>query len=326
MKLFDKGGKIINRGYKGVVMELYNKNENDNKTLYQELLEQNTKEIKLITINKEIKVPENKKDFILNLIKNNEQKTLAKKFVFKNILFGSSKKNFNNELEGYKKLIKIFNKDISKYTTIKKGFTYNNQDIYAIIFNNNYYVFLEKCFKTLDNIEFDEKLLNKCIKDILEILNILFKNNYIHNDIKPDNIIMCKNRFKLIDWESSNYIKEQANTFINTKNGNLVFNHPIKFYRIGVPYVIYKYIYDIELISYKYLYHKKTPQYISNEIEKTFSNVVEKYKENKNFYLKLADYFSFATTIIYMAEKNKITDFNKKPIETILSKFFIKMI
>lgn len=325
MKLLIKGGKIINKGYKGTVIELYN-NFDDDKTLYQELLNDKNHDIRLVSINKEFKIQNKNKDFILELIKNNEKRTLAKKFVFKSIFFGSNKHNFNNELDGYKKLIKIFNKDISKYTTIKKGFSYNNHNIYGLIFNNNYYIFLEKCFKTLDNIEFTENLLNKCIKDIIETLEILYKNNYIHNDIKPDNIILCKNRFKLIDWESSNYIKEQANTFINTKNGNLVFNHPIKFYRIGIPYVMYKYIYDIELISYKYLYHLKTPHYISSEIEKNFNDVIKTHKKNKSYYLKLADYFSFATTIIYMAEKNKIINYYKKPIETILSKYFIKMI
>ena len=72
--------------------------------------------------------------------------------------------------------------DISKYTTIKKGFTYKRNDIYGIIFNKHFYIFLEKCYKTLDKIKFTEKTLNKCIKEISEVLEILRENKYIHND------------------------------------------------------------------------------------------------------------------------------------------------
>jgi len=322
MKLLIKGGKIINKGYKGAVMELYNNDNDDKETLYNNLSKANPRKIKLIGIDKSIKVNKTQLNDILDLIKKNESSTLAKKFLFRSFFFGSNKNNFINELNGYKSLIKIFKNDISKYTTVKKGFTFNNTDIYGIHFNNNYYIFLEKCYKTLENINFDAKLINKCIKDVFEILEILYNNNYIHNDIKPDNIILCNNRFKLIDWESSNYIKNQAYTFINSKNGNLVFNHPIKFYRIGIPYLIYKYIYDAEFITYKYLYNLKIPPIISSEVEKSFNNVIKYYKTNKNFYLKIADYYSFVITILYIAEKNNITHFNKNLINKVLSYYF----
>lgn len=323
MKILLKGGKIINRGYKGAVMDLYNNDENDDNTLYKELLKNNPNKIKLLTLENEIEISNNEIKVILNEIKKNYKNTLAKKFLFVSFFFGSSKKNFNNEIEGYKDLIKIFKNDISKYTTIKPGFTYNNKKIYAINFNNNYYVFLEKCYKTLENIQFTTKTLNKCIKDIIEVLEILNKNNYIHNDIKPDNIILCKNKFKLIDWESSNFIKNQASSFINSKNGNLVFNHPIKFYRIGIPYLMYRYIYDAEIITYNYLHNLKTPIIITKEVDKSFNKVVNYYNKNKDFYLKIADNYSFAITIIYIAEINKINNYNKDFINKTLDSYFI---
>ncbi len=323
MNILTKGGKIINRGYKGAVMDLYNKNDNDIDTVYNELLKNNPNKIKLVTLNNEIEIDNKEINIILNALKKNNKNTLSKKFLFVSFFFGSSKKNFNNEMDGYKDLIKIFKKNISKYTTIKPCFNYKGNDIYALIFNNNYYVFMEKCYKTLDNIQFTPKLINKCIKDITEVLNILYKNNYIHNDIKPDNIILCKNRFKLIDWESSNYIKDQASTFVNSKNGNLVFNHPIKFYKIGLPFIMYKYIYDAEIITYNFLKNLKMPEIITKEVENTFNKVVENYKKNKNFYLEMADSYSFAITIIYLAEINNITNYNKKFISNTLSNYFI---
>ncbi len=319
MKLLIKGGKVLNRGFIGIVMELFNDDNEDKKTLYQELLLSNPENIKLISIDEEIEIKDNKK--ILKLIKKNSKDTLVKKFSTNNsMFFGSNKKNFFKEFSGYKNLIEIFKKDISKYTTVKKGFSYKNKHIYGISFNNNYYIFLEKCFKTLENIQFTPKLLNKCIKDIFKILQILNKKGYIHNDIKPDNIILCKKRFKLIDWENSNYIKDQSN--ILTKNGNLVFNHPIKFYRINIPYFGYKFIYDHEILTYSYLFNKKMPIVIAEQVEKSFNNVVEVYNKNKDYYLKLIDLYSFAITIIYIAEINGITNYDKSFINKILEFYF----
>ncbi len=347
MRVIIKGGKVLNRGFKGVVMELYNKNSEDKQTLYEDLMQitDDSTEIKLVTVKEEIKIKS--KEEILKLIKKRSEKVLAKKFESSSFMFGSNYKNFNNELDAYKQLIGIFKGDISKYTTIKKGFKYKNHDVYGIIFNNNHYIFLEKCYKTLDNIQFTEKTLNKCINEIMEILNILNANNYIHNDIKPDNIILCRKRFKLIDWESSNYIKDQASTFINSKNGNLTYNHPIKFYRLGVLYPFYRYIYDAEIITYPVLDNLKKPKLITQLVESTYSQVVSKYsklskivpteekprqtrqtrkiseiKEDSNYFLKLADYYSFALTIIYIAERNKI-DYNHKIIDKILKFYFI---
>jgi len=344
MKTITIGGKILNRGYKGIVMDSFNTDTNDNNTLYNELKTSNPKHITLMGINENIKIDNKDIEEILKLIKSNYKKVLVKKFVYVSFFFGSSDKNFKNEIDGYKKLMSIFKDNISKYTTVKKGFTYNKIDIYGIIFNNNYYVFLEKCFKTLENIQFTNKTLNKCLKDIMETLDILNANDYIHNDIKPDNIILCKNRFKLIDWESSNYIKDQANTFINTRNGNLTFNHPIKFYRIGLFYHFYKYIYDLEIETYHYLKDLKNPKIITDAVNQSFNQVINKQKElakikdksskskkqslsfneikeNKDFYLKLSDYFSFALILIYMAEKNKIDI--PKITHSILSHYFI---
>ena len=49
MKLIIKGGKVLNRGFVGIVMELYNDNKEDNKTLYQELSLSNPAKIKLVS-------------------------------------------------------------------------------------------------------------------------------------------------------------------------------------------------------------------------------------------------------------------------------------
>lgn len=58
----------------------------------------------------------------------------------------------------------------------------------------------------------------------------------------------------------------------------------------------------------------------------SFNDVLKRYKNSpKDYYLKLADYYSFAISIIYMAEKNNI-DYPKKFVNDILANYFIKMI
>jgi len=341
---------VINKGYKGQVMEIYNKNKKDINTLYNELtINENPRELKLIIINENgkknyIKITKTEEiNKILELLKETKD-TLVKKFIYINYLYGTKKHNFNNELLGYKKLIKIFKSDINKYTTIKPGFIYNKEKIYGIIYNEDYYIFLERCYKILEDIKFTEESLNKCINDIIEILNIFNANNYIHNDLKPNNIILCKNRFKIIDWESSGEINKQPTNIINTRNGNIIYNHPIKFYNLGVPLFIYNYIYNININNHKYLKGLKIPLKIIENVNISFDKVLDKYnkikknksekkikknsmtideiEENKNYYMKLLDYYSFAISIIILAEKNKIK-YNKKIINNILSKFFI---
>jgi len=341
---------IINQGYKGRVIDVYNKkNINDENTLYYELMEANPKEIKLITINEggNIKIKRSdEKNYkkVIDLLKKTEQ-TLAKKFIYINYFVGSKKNNFNNELQGYKNLIKIFKDKISIHTTIKEGFKYNGKKIYGLIFNDDYYIFLEKCYQNLEDINFTQSLLNKCTKDILETLDILNKNDYIHNDLKPNNMILCNDRFKIIDWESSNYINNQSKSFVNTKNGNMVFNHPLKFYNLGIPYFMYEYIYDIDMVNYKFLKDMKQPEKIKDLVDNSIDAVIEKYEllknkrgqriktkstnideieENKYYFLKLYDYWAFALTMIYLAEVNKI-NYNKTIIHPILKKFLIKI-
>ena len=333
----NKGGRIISKGYKGAVMDIYNDNNEDEVTVYNELKNDTSNSIFLVSLHKEIKLNQDKKNWLLGKLKNTKEKLLAKKFMNASFLFGTNSKNFSNELDGYRNIIRIFGKDIEKYTTVKSIFNYKNDDIYGLIFNGNYYIFLERCYSTLENIKFTQTLLDKCYKDIIETLNILNKYNYIHNDIKPDNIIFCNNRFKLIDWETSNDIKNQSWSFINTKNGSLVFNHPIKFYNIGVPLYIYRYLYEYEVLTYKFIKNKKITQKYHTLTIKNFNNTlrefvkykniddndintvvdnsvshvekgvdITKIKKNKYYFLKLNDYYSFALTLIIIANNNKL--------------------
>ena len=138
---------------------------------------------------------------------------------------GNAKLNFNNEMKSIKKLFKIYGDDISKYTAIKPIFNYNDINIYAISYSNKFYIFQEKCFKTLDNIDFTQKEFNKMIDDVYESLLILQKNKFMHNDIKADNIIYCQNKYKLIDWELAYSINARYKSFFKGSGGNFIIHY-----------------------------------------------------------------------------------------------------
>jgi hypothetical protein len=64
--------------------------------------------------------------------------------------------------------------------------------------------------------------------DLLESLAVLQKAKYLHNDIKLDNIVLCGNRYKLIDWG-------RAGPFKDIIQGTLIGTNPVKWYLMGVP-------------------------------------------------------------------------------------------
>jgi len=302
-----KGGRIINNGFKGVVY--------DSKDLIKELKENNGKII-LISIDDNGKMFETKVETqtIRDLI--NDKKILVKKFV-SSFISGDTKDNFYNELNGYKKMIKIFGKDVLTYTTIKEGFIYKGMKIYGIIYEG-YWVFLEKCQKTINDVKFTQKSFDKFAK-IIDVLKILEKNNYLHNDIKPSNIIECNGEFKLIDWEMSYDVNKQMKGFHFNKNGNFLYNHPYKFYYSGIPLIVNKLLFGIELLYDKDMRKLKSPLMMRKIIEDSFAFI------NKKDVFKYSDYFAFAMVYIYIAEKNNLK-ISLPLINPILKKFNIKLI
>jgi hypothetical protein len=304
-----KNNKFINEGFKGII---YN-----NDVLIDEL--KNIDKVLLISIDNG-KIYKNIVK-VINFINNIDKNIVVKKFKSSNIIIGETKDNFNNELNGYKKMIKIFGDKVKKYTTIKEGFIYKNKKIYGICFQDNYYIFLEKCDNTIDKIKFTQKSFDKLSRNIFKILKIMENNNFIHNDIKPSNIIECNGNFKLIDWEMSFNLSKQVKGFYINKNGNFLYNHPIKFYYTGIPYLVNKLLFGFQLLFDKDMRKLKSPIKIREIIDESFYYL----NKNKYFYYKYSDYFAFTLVYIFIAEKNNLK-ISLNLINPILNLFNIKMI
>ena len=310
-----KSGRIYGEGVKGLVKDVsYIKK--DTNTLYNDIISnEDLKYIKLYGFknDKIIKLKINKEE-IIDLIKDKEDfivKEFKKRFYFNN------KNNFYNELKGFTKILKIFNNSLTKYTTIKHIFIYQNIKIYGMSFDDKYYTFSSKCYNTIDNIKMTNKLFKKFIKNIFETLLILQKRNYIHNDLKPDNIIYCHDYFKIIDWELSRDIKSKPDSLLYS--GNFRYNHPIKLY-LKLPFfqlITYKMIKYIELNLFKKDYlHKKHMKEYEKRTDESYNHIMNlnlSKKEIHNIYTKYFDIYSFALIIISIADKNKL----KIPIKLI---------
>ncbi len=328
-----KGGRIFNHGYKGVVMSVYNSLNRDKNTLYKEIEGKGREDgIYLIGINRrKVKVRDDERGKIMEMIRESGMRDdiLVKKFVYATG-FDTNEGNFNNEMKGYMQLFKIFGEDVEKYTTIKAGFVYKGVKIYGIICKDNYYIFLEKCNKTIESIKFDNKLFNKMVREVKEVLDKLEENRYIHNDIKPDNIIYCErvNRFKLVDWDLSTYFSDKINKkkISMFKNGSFIYNHPIKFENTGLTTMVYEIGYKLETMNsdrYKYMKKLISPILMKEKINDSMSYVRRINEEKgRGYYVSYYDKYSFALCILFIGEYNNIQVDNKW-INNILSKFGI---
>jgi serine/threonine protein kinase len=315
------GGRNISEGYIGLTMDVYNKD--DNIDLYNLIKKDNPKEIILYGIDKKYLLAE-KLDYILKEIKG-KSNFIVKKIKKGDLIMGLAAKNFNNEFNSVKDIYSFMGNKIKKYTTIKPLFNYNDIDIYALSYNKKYYLFQEKCMNTIDNLKFTQNEFDKMINDINEEILLLQKHKFLHNDIKPDNIILCKGKYKLIDWDRAYYYKKLFKTLY--MRGYFLFNHPYKFYKKGIPLFIYNFF----VYLFKYLDNKKMSwifdlniyKQMEEKIYNSANYLIHNKKLNNNL-SKYYDNYSFALVIIYLSEKNNLkmpTDF----VNNLLKPFHISI-
>jgi len=139
----------------------------------------------------------------------------------------TNKQSFLNELQENRAVIECYGAQAPKYLTIAplKGFR-SLQITGALVKRTNgseiYLIFGHRC----DN-RFDVRI-DQLLVDLLESLAVLQKAKYLHNDIKLDNVVLCGNRYKLIDWG-------RAGPFKDIIQGTLIGTNPVKWYLMGVP-------------------------------------------------------------------------------------------
>jgi serine/threonine protein kinase len=84
------------------------------------------------------------------------------------------------------------------------------------------------------------------MKDLLSSLIILNRQNYLHNDVKLDNIVLCEDRYKLIDWGAATPMD-----ITNKTHGSLLTTSPLRWYCYGYTDIIARNVIPTKTYFYK---------------------------------------------------------------------------
>lgn len=144
--------------------------------------------------------------------------------------------DFLEEVNVNRKIINIYGSRATDFLTMSPTQPVFKNEMVAckITFKDGeliYAVFNKRC-----NNKYTITDLKQFANDILDSIIVLQEQSYEHNDIKMDNIVLCDNRYKLIDWG-------QSSTVLNPekKSGSLLSTSPIRWYVLGKSHIDAKY-------------------------------------------------------------------------------------
>ena len=300
------GGRLFGEGVYGATYDFACKLD-DNETFCNILTHKKIKSIDLHSFSKVLLLEKHEEIKAFIKFIHDLDRYVAK--IFKSYMIGIDKRSFIEEIKNMETVYKIFGDQTEKQTTLTKLNYLNFNMIGAhIIFEDEtstFSTFTSKCNSDLQHTKINPNRLNKLIVNGLETLESMQKKDFVHCDIKPDNIIYCKkeNKFKLIDWGISNFIKPNVRLSGNTPCG-----FPISFYIGGMPAII-----AIRLIYYSNW--KRFPEFFKSAIfqdlykmiQKEFNEAIKLSKKTLlTKYGKKIDVFAFGMTLAYLIHKNNL--------------------
>ena len=106
------------------------------------------------------------------------------------------------EVESNRTILNIYGEKAEEFLTIAPITGFELYKVMAAVFHMTDGTMKHAIFGIKCNNHYSMNL-PKLIKDILDSLLILESKQYEHNDIKLDNLVLCSNRYKLIDWGES---------------------------------------------------------------------------------------------------------------------------
>jgi serine/threonine protein kinase len=309
-----KAGRSFGEGLKGITMDIACKKYNA-ATLCRKLKLQDIEEINLISFHKTYSISKEEfTDFIDFLSHLN-------KFVIKifkpypsvlRYLWKAEKNNFKNEIKGIKKIFKIFEGDLEKYTTLKVV-QYKDMEFIGIQIklktDTVYGTVSSKCDHELEDHKFTSlNKFHKFIKQTLEALIIIQKHDYSHTDIKQSNIIYCSSddSYKIIDWE---LLKPLSWYKSKQYFANKTHNNPLTLYIYGMPVLL-------ALETFTLMNQTKHPEWyesnfykeIYNKLDEELHIIIKNKSEHQLFreYKYTFDLFALGMTYAQLLIKNKL--------------------
>lgn len=300
------GGKLYGQGLYGVTLDFACKTK-DNETFCNILKHNKIVELHLHSFNKDLRI--NKKKDIVNFIKyiHDLDNYVAK--IFKHTMIIDDFKSFKEELNAMQTIYDIFGKTTEQQTTLTslKFMDFNFVAVY-IIFQDKSHIcaaFSTKCNDVLNKVKLTDKLYNQLIRQILNSLKVMQKNNFTHSDIKYDNIIYCKNdnRFKLIDWGMA-----KDNKF-GMRFGSTQFGSPLAHYLFGYPsFIACRTLYYHNKLFARSWSNSKIFKECYAIISKDFYNAINNKTKQELYelYKYKFDLFNFGFTLAYLIYLNNM--------------------
>lgn len=232
---------------------------------------------------------------------------------FKKYLVGVDNFTFKDELNGMHTIYKIFGRHTNKYTTLTSLKLFGFNFVAAIVtFRDKtqmYVTFSAKCDSNLEHTPFNDAQLSSLTKDILSTFNIMQRHDYMHCDLKPDNMIYCSKskKYKIIDWGLSRTADPQT-----YRSGTLNFSSPLSLY-IGRPLlafmcpqiVYYSTVYRMKTWANSRIFKELYP-IIKSEFDEIISTNLTK-QELFNTYKHKLDIYNFGLSLSYIIYKNKLS-------------------
>jgi len=235
---------------------------------------------------------------------------VLKEFLPKPFFRNAHKKTFQEELRNLF-TINIIYINRRQYTSLP-CLTYKKQTIYAISVANNYTIINLRGNYNIDASLFDVCMLRELYTDIRNSFIILHSNEYIHRDVKPENIVYFDKKpcFRLIDWQKLCKVSSYNSKYLY--HGSKKTGSPVSFFLEGnssanhAIHVISEsnlHIYDA--LSTNPVFQKRYKD-IMKMFHKEFTTttkeqIFKKWKFN-------IDLFGFGMSLLYVMHMNHIQD------------------
>ena len=238
------------------------------------------------------------KDYIVKLFKNRfllTGVTVEKAFKTELAINRNILKRYGNKAEEYLAIapVKGF-KDIEFLGTKIEADGQTFYAVYSVLCNNKY------------NFHF-----KKFLKEIAESIGVLQASGFQHNDIKLDNVVLCKDRYKLIDWGQVSSINE-------FRIGDMICTSPMKWYTYGLPRFFSKRLMKFrERVVDKEFEKSDIFKDINERISNEFTQIVKRTHNKHTLFLrykKSFDFFMLGMTLVHGVYKFSLNYETYKPI------------
>lgn len=235
--------------------------------------------------------------------------------IFKHKTKAALQKALDEEIASNKAITELYGTHAEANTTISpvSGYIHRDTkyDIYGAVVDikgqpSIYVVFGSKCN---NKFPFHPSM----IENLLESLIILNRKDYLHNDVKLDNIVLCDERYKLIDWGASTPMD-----FSNKTHGSLLTTSPLRWYCYGYSALVSRNVLSTKTYFYKpEIYKSELFKEQMERINAEFNSRLIFESDRKRLfeaYKNTFDVFMLGMTILHVVIERKLSFDMYRPI------------